>query len=356
MPRLFVANLHFERQIAGDRQTLPVGLAERTAELATCWLPVCESGDRIWCPQPVAPEFWERMSALGLPLVQGAAATADVPAGLDLTPWGWSTAMQQFARRVAARMDAPPLSTVRRANSRRFALELEQHWNCGLDLSHGVTSIAELEQVLRDVRSGERWVLKTEFSSAARERIVCTGPAPDSTSVGWIRKRLAAGAWLCFEPWVERIEEAGIQWTVPKSGAPTLEGVTTLLSDALGQYQGSVFGLTSQELARWEPAIEVTRRAVAELQTLGYFGPVGIDAMQYRDAQGSERLRPLQDINARWTMGRLALGWQRLMPHGTWRHGTVEEFRERQRLGDRIVRTSPETVGNRDVRIANWLE
>lgn len=356
MPRLFFSNLQFERQIAGDRQTLPVELEARTAELAACWLPVCEPGDWIWCPRPVPHSFWERMSALGLPLVESASAIADVPAGLELAPWGWSRDAQRFARQVDAQSDAPPPAAVIQANSRRFALELEQRWNCGLERAQGVTSLVELEQVLRSVGPEERWVLKAEFSSAARERIVCTGATPNSTSAHWIRKRLAAGACLCFEPWVERIDEAGLQWTAPKHGAPILEGVTTLLTDSLGQYQGSVFGLTGEALARWGPALDVTRRAVAELQQLGYFGQVGIDAMRYRDAHGDERLRPLQDINARWTMGRLALGWQQIMPRGAWRHGTVEEFRERERIVDGIVRTSPETVGDRPSRIATWLE
>jgi hypothetical protein len=74
--------------------------------------------------------------------------------------------------------------------------------------------------------------------------------------------------------------------------------------------------------------------------------------MRYRDAKGDEHIRPLQDINARWTMGRLALGWARVMPRGVWRHGTVEEFNERKG----IVRTSPETVGDRAARIATWLK
>ncbi len=356
MPRLFFANLHFERQIAHDRQTLPVGLEERAGELAACWLPVCEQGDWVWCPRPVPQSFWERMSALGLPLVRSASDIADVAAGLEFVPWGWNSVVERFARQVAARIGAPSLDAVRRANSRRIAAEFEQRWNCGLERTQVVTSLTVLQSVLRAVRPDERWVLKTEFSSAARERIVCTGPAPDPTSAGWIRKRLAAGEWLCFEPWVERIEEAGIQWTVPKAGAPRLEGVTTLLTDALGQYEGSVFGLTGEVLARWEPAIEVTRHAVDQLQQFGYFGPVGIDAMRYRSADGGEFLRPLQDINARWTMGRLALGWQRVMPRGTWRHGTIEEFRERERIVDGIVRTSAETVGDRPARIATWLE
>jgi len=182
------------------------------------------------------------------------------------------------------------------------------------------------------------------------------GPHLSATSAGWIRKRIALGEWLCFEPWVERIGEAGLQWTVPQSGPPVLAGVTELLTDSLGQYRGSVFGLDDAALAGWQPAIDASQRAVEEIQALGYFGPVGIDAMRYRDANGDERIRALQDINARWTMGRLALGWQRIMPRGIWRHGAVDEFGERFCAVPQVVRTSPETVGDRPARVATWLE
>ena len=62
-------------------------------------------------------------------------------------------------------------------------------------------------------------------------------------------------------------------------------------------------------------------RAAHSVQQLGYFGPLGIDAMLYETPDGQRRWRPLQDINARWTMGRVALGWKRIVPasqHATW--------------------------------------
>ena len=57
--------------------------------------------------------------------------------------------------------------------------------------------------------------------------------------------------------------------------------------------------------------VDVTRRVALELQKLGYFGPLGIDAMIYLASGGRVCVRPLQDVNARWTMGRLAAEWDR---------------------------------------------
>jgi hypothetical protein len=45
----------------------------------------------------------------------------------------------------------------------------------------------------------------------------------------------------------------------------------------------------------------------AELQRAGFVGPVGIDAFVYRTAKGDCRVKPVVEINPRYTMGRLTL-------------------------------------------------
>lgn len=356
MPRLFFANPQFEQQLVSDRQTLPVPLAQRAAELAACWLPVCSDGDSLWCPDAIPQTFWDHIESVGLPRVRPVSRTSDVLQQAQFQPWGWSPAVRRFAQQSGASIEAPAHDAVVRANSRRFSLELEHRWNCGLPRATPIRSQLDLESALRTVATGERWVLKAEFGSAARERIVCHGHLLSAAQTRWIGKRLAAGDWLCFEPWVERVEEAGLQWTIPTSGPPRLVGLTLLLTDLYGQYRGSRFGLTAESIARWQPAINVARQAVAEIQKLGYFGPVGIDAMRYHDLDGNEQMRPLQDINARWTMGRLALGWQQIMPRGTWRHGTPDEFAARRQRQPGVIPTSPDYFGHRPASLATWLE
>src|SRR5262249_586506 len=161
-----------------------------------------QPGDAVWCPLKIPEEFWERTASYGLPLVNTFTDVRDVPEGLELVPWGWTESIRRFARTVHAGVEAPPDAAIVKSNSRRCSHDLESRWNCGLDGAVPITSPADLERALRHVGPSDRWVLKAEFSSAARQRIVCTGPTPDGNSAGWIRNRSNAGEWLLFEPWV----------------------------------------------------------------------------------------------------------------------------------------------------------
>ena len=355
MPRLFVANLTFESELADDRQDVPQRLQRLCAELVPLWLAAADEGDWLWCPEGIADAFWDQLHRQGLPLVQRCGPSAAAPPGLVLSPWGWSRQAGEFGARAGAVMDAPCHSAVREVNARLFSFRLEQEERCGPPWAAAVTSIVDLESALRSCRPDERWVLKSRFSAAGRERLTGSGPQPSDQALNWIRHRLAGGEPLIVEPWLDRIDEAGLQWDVPRSGAPRLIGVTPLLCDAAGRYRGSGFGTDAATLAQWQDAVEVSRRAAARVQQAGYFGPLGIDAMRYRDAEGEVRLRPLQDINARWTMGRIALGWRRIVADGVWRHGSPGECADAS-AHRAIIPTSPESVGGEPVRHCTWIE
>lgn len=146
----------------------------------------------------------------------------------------------------------------------------------------------------------------------------------------WLSRRLDSDGAVYFEPWLQRCAEVGIQWTLPPpgQGRPKLEGVTPLLCDPQGGYRGSEFSLDTSVPNEWQRAVEVCEQVAKRLQSLGYFGPLGIDAAIYEDATGTAHARPLQDINARFTMGRLALGFRRLLRSGecgAWRHERTAE-------------------------------
>src|SRR5690606_14818370 len=52
-----------------------------------------------------------------------------------------------------------------------------------------------------------------------------------------------------------------------------------------------------------EAAFTVARAAASH----GFFGPCGVDSFSYRSLDGSERIRPVVEFNARITTGTLAL-------------------------------------------------
>ncbi|QDU37618.1 hypothetical protein Mal4_19330 [Maioricimonas rarisocia] len=355
MPQLFLGNFGFEEDLAGQPPTRSVAIARLEAELAVCWLAVARDGDRI-CLDADVPEAFpaevERQLGVSVSFVRPDECTADK--GIELIPWGWTERVLQWGQRRGYGMDAPPIATVRAVNSRRFSFELERSWGKGLDRAAALTSLREVETFASGMLAKDRWVLKGEFGHAARDRLRVRGSELPGTSRGWIASRLKRDGILFAEPWVESIEEAGLQWTVPRSGPPVLEGVTTLEVDASGQYRGSRISATADPPDVWRDAVDVGRRAALAAQVQGYFGPLGIDAMRYRRADGTVGLRALQDINGRWTMGRLALGWRRLLGPGEtgfWQHlrKVSTESPAADAPDGRVLPTSPTLIDGRMV-------
>ncbi len=328
MPRLFLGNFDFEIELVRQtRGNLPDSVRRMLADLVWAWLAVAEDGDWICTPAPMDAVFRDSLHTSGLPVVLTGRGPSEVPPGLELVAWGWTPSALRWGEQCQAIIDAPPPDVVRRLNSRGFSWAIECAFGLALPGAARIGSVEELQPRLAALLShSSRWVVKSEFSHAGREQFL---HRPGQTSqmdelTRWARRRLVSGQILFLEPWVESLAEVGIQMTVLRDAEPRLEGVTSLLCDATGAYRGSEFSPGLEQDPLWESAIE-TALAVARLaRDAGYFGPLGIDAMRFRDAQGQEGLRPIQDINARWTMGRLSLGWRRwLQPgeRGVWLTG-----------------------------------
>lgn len=355
MPRFFFGNFDFEHRLADPGAEPSADLKRLNAELATSWLAIAGEGDLLWTPQPIDIDFFFASAQTGLPKLEPVTSLDMVPAGTECLPWGYSVDVRKLAARFRWRIDAPAEEAVRKANSRSTSEELERTWNVGLQGAQRVESIQQFLSVVDRLRRLDaQWVVKAEFGMSARERILGRGPASEA-NLNWIQRRISSHGAVFFEPWVDRIEEIGIQIDIPQRGQPQLIGVTPMLVDERGQYAGSHFshgtleGMVPQD--HWDQAVDVALRAAEHLQSFGYFGPLGIDAMSYRDDQGMQRIRPLQDINGRWTMGRLSLGLKRLLKpgeHGVWQHGSGRELEGF--TTNRIVKISPDQVGNAPCR------
>jgi hypothetical protein len=115
-----------------------------------------------------------------------------------------------------------------------------------------------------------------------------------------------------------------------------VQGYTGLLADARGQYRGNwaapnpgrqapaeivrlLGGAAGLRTHLEEFQHELVSALTTALKQVEYLGPVGIDAFVYRTAQGTCRLKPVVEINPRYTMGRLTLELMRYTCPGS--HG-----------------------------------
>ena len=351
-PRIYYGNFDFEHRLANAQFAPTAKLKQLNAELAAAWLAIAEDGDFIWTPGDIDSQFFDALHVLGLPRVHPVTSLADVPAGTERVPWGRSTQVRQLCQKFGWTSRSPHDQAVRIANSRTTSARLEDDWNVGLTGSCLLRSLDDLTSAIAHLGGAEPlWVVKADFSMSARERILGKGE-PGARDLDWLRSRLSTGARLHFEPWVQRLAEIGVQIQIPETGVPGIVGWTPMQVDARGQYAGSWFANEPIQSAwvqnSWNGIAETVIRIACELQSIGYFGPVGLDVMRYRQNDGSEAIRVLQDINARWTMGRLSLGWSRLLKPGEvglWQHSSRPFEVPPDFSADRIIETGPTVVG-----------
>ncbi|MGQ0634704.1 MAG: hypothetical protein ACT4QC_08840 [Planctomycetaceae bacterium] len=376
MPRFFLGNFEFEYELAaagGVRQQVPKAVRAMSAALASAWIGFADPGDYVLATRPFSEEDFPDLTRIGVALPQFVTRLDEVPASCDveLVPWGWSAGALAAAKGAGWVVSAPPLEVVRRVNSREFRWQLEQELGVAPSGSGTARSVSELRALVARCGDWSRgWILKANFGMSGRESLRGSGDSLSESAARWAARRLERTGAVVVEPRLDLVAEAGVQVEVPQGGPPQLVGVAEQIVDSGGAYRGSRFGATkdrrstacvvarpergtnegrgkghetavgttSHEAIRdarhalpasrhqgvpptagnslWQPAVEVALRVALRLQALGYFGPLGIDAAMYRDVAGQVRIRPLQDLNARFTLGRLALGFGRFLPAG----------------------------------------
>ena len=185
----------------------------------------------------------------------------------------------------------------------------------------------ECVSVLRK-RGCDRLVVKQAYGLAGQNALRLWEPRLLENQRLWMQEALESGLPLVIEPWLDRVIDFSIQMEAGPEALRTC-GYTGLVNDHRGQFKGNwatathVRRLPSQVTDLLRPQAgdidliydvfeNIRRELEVEFLKRGYRGPVGIDAFVYRTRRGTIRLKPVVEINPRFTMGRLTL---ELMTH-----------------------------------------
>ncbi|WP_237227174.1 hypothetical protein [Rubinisphaera sp. JC750] len=316
MPRVFVGNFDFEYQLGPHPLAqLPKKLQAINHRLLPALLPLTAPGDIIWSPGG-ADAIAE--NELRHHQVELQTSITELPVGQDweIVPWGWTKVLLDQARQQEWTTHAPSLDAVAWANSRVTSAEWEQQWQTGPDRLKLIASAKDVIAAARYIHSNNNqrdrlasWIIKAEFGMSSRERLLGKGAELTVAQRNWIEKRLSRGERLVLEPWLDRVAERSFHFDIFSDRTVQRVGAVALITDTAGRYlrNSSLEGEDSAEAEElWTEAGEVAFKAANALAEGGYFGPVSIDSMLYQQ-EGSLKVRPLQDINARWSMGRCEL-------------------------------------------------
>jgi hypothetical protein len=226
------------------------------------------------------------------------------------TPWGWTASAVAVGERMCASVAArPSLETVRRVNSKLWSHALEQELGIAMAGARAAASFAELEEAVARAcpRAGDKWVIKNQFGFAARERVLGRGARLEGAQATWAWRQFARGETLIFQPWLERVREYGVTLEIAPGGEINLHGISDLQTNGAGTGTGYLLGREIDAGRRAE--LESMARLVGErLFREGYTGAAGLDALEHTGG-----LHPLLEINARYTMGFVALAVERAL-------------------------------------------
>jgi len=187
-------------------------------------------------------------------------------------------------------------------------------------------------------------------------------PSDEAPAWAWASRVLSQQGEVVVEPWLDRVMDLSAQISVGSDGRTRLLGITRFLTDQRGQYRGTLLGDPlwdlNQEIRRavigpgkgwkfFEHLEECAQWIGNKLYQAGHRGPAGIDALVYRHADNSYLLKPIVEINPRYTMGHLALRIQRALGDRGGRWFRLVSRASAARAGAKSLRAYAETLPER---------
>ena len=386
-PTVFVFNPLTEGVIARGRAFTPVKRQMQLVhDLANLPQFLCRQDDVVVVPRRPTVEFLSSLKQAGFVLPEFI-ELGDTPAAAiqqlaerklgGLRPWAWGPDSLELFGPLESTLagEARPLS---RCFNARLAELYSKEWSAAflrellekMEPVPWLCTTAEVGAVARDIegavdlilairrRGHHRIVVKEALGLAGSNAIRLWEPVVLESQLSWMKNVLAQKIPLIIEPWLDRQFDFSLQLERSGRGLRLL-GYTTLLNDAKGQYLGNIAASNYRQQAP-APVAERLRGPADILDRLPKFfaalidsldeklgvvdfqGPLGIDAFIYRGADGRSRLKPVVEINPRFTMGRLTVELMRQVCPGS--HGMFQllngRMTQREGYGDYVAYTA----------------
>jgi len=269
------------------------------------WL--AKPGDALLMERPWPNDVVARAGERGVTLLD--LDTENIHTTSVFTPWGWTSSALALGERLGAIVDAVPIDVVRRVNSKLWSHALEVEAGIALDGAATASDFDGLKHAVAAACPGDndKWVIKSPHGFAARERVLGRGPCLAGPPAKWCERRFARGETLLFQPWLDVIREYSVVLGVGRDGKIALHGISDLQTNGAGTGIGYVLGRAVEPHRRAE-LYDMATWVGERLWREGYFGPAGIDALEHAGG-----LHPLLEVNARFTMGFVALAVERTL-------------------------------------------
>ncbi|NRA43801.1 MAG: DUF455 family protein [Oligoflexales bacterium] len=357
-PSIWIFNPNFEEELVFPKKTFPKtkALTKDLSHLLTC---LANEHDIIVTQNPPPKQFLMELKKVGFK-VPKFLCEKEVLAWEGsisrIKPWGWSHKIFQYwSRKFHNLTDEHPqdkewLSSkqfekipLKNLTSKAFASEVQTEFLDSLSNdqkaylhasaypAYIATNLEEFSLAYTQLAQlSDKVLIKAPYGSSGRHqrKLDYLGPIP-ANDMNWIKNTLRHQSKLVIEPYLDKVVDLSVQLMIHSDESASVQGVTRFLTHNNRSYFGHVLGQKlfacdsevvraihqkpKYGLSNWELLKKSALFVIKKLQAAGYTGPAGIDAFIFK--QGKQfYLRPLVEINCRYTMGHCALALERFIP------------------------------------------
>lgn len=298
---LFYLNALFDLQLGG----FPFrNLKQSSAEMSVLFGLMGSAEDRVLLDIEIPPEYLEYIHSAGLsfaePFHNGDCSS------FQAVSWGWNENSLKRITQTGAEVKCPDLSIIRRCNSRAFCHEINCKYGSGVPGSRYCQSIDDFSSALNSLKDSFPLVIKPAFGGSGYGfRRLASHVSVNSISDQLMPLIEHGGA--VVEPWCSRLYDLSTSVYIESDGSISSYRYQRFLANRHGAFYAILLSPEDPVLDKYSPVMEKhVKPAVEELISAGYFGPAGFDSFVYTDSNGIEKVAPVIEINARFSMSDIA--------------------------------------------------
>ncbi len=306
MTTLHIANTFFEWEL---ENAAPLDLAEAFAQHAVFnqlqFLPLLYASpkDRVLISNTADPLYLSTLH-FNTPSLYCLSNEEKIPIK-HIESWGPSLLIARWAKKHALNYCTPDWDIVKQVHSKQFSFEQ----GAKLPQAKLLFNETHYEQWLSEIKGKK--VLKSCFGTSGKGHLIIDEKSNEEKRIfSFLQKEWNKNLPVIAEPWVERFLDFSTQWIIEKEGTLSYVGATLCKNTQRGQYESNIVGdeelLFDSDIEFLEEHKHIVLPVLETMKKRGWFGHLGIDAFVYKQ-EGKKTLHPLVEINARKTMGFVAL-------------------------------------------------
>jgi uncharacterized ferritin-like protein (DUF455 family) len=346
-PNVYSFNPACEAEIAHGRPGLAAvkAVQQLAADLASLMMLVARRDDVVLVPRRPGPAFLAALQNVGCDIPEFVESTDDLRDRTltSLQPWGWSPESRAQLTPLMPQLNDPRSAIDQRPTelfSKAWSAQLLQTWIDDRDrddwicpaevVGQSCVSMNDVEeQLTRIAEAGyETAVAKAIYGASGQNACRINEGTLADDQRRWVTRALSAQGAVVVEPWLTGLMDFSVHADIRHDNSLATAGITRFLTDGRGQYRGALIGRLvdglEQDVVRglyggesrrlYRLYDDIFASVVNRLDTITP-GPVGIDGLVYRH-NDEVWLKPIVEINPRFTMGRLALSLNRRLRTG----------------------------------------